>query len=336
MSRKLPLILIILILLLTACQTAAPAAPAADDAEWMEMVFMPGYKPQANLPFVGAYVAQEMGYFDEQHLKVTIEHSPGHGEHLQLLAAGKVQVTTQDAAVMLQRRVDPGLPLVSIALIGQHGQQAFAALADSGIETPADWAGHTVGFKGTPPPELYALMKAVGLEEDQIELINVGFDPRILSEGKIDIYPVYKSNEPWLLNSWGYDLTVWDPADYGAPTLGLAYVTSEATLAEQPEMLTRFLAATLKGIQYAADHPEEAAQIVLQYTGPEADAAHQQFMLESELADAGNEQGYGWQTAEQWQAMADMLTEFDVMEAADVSQAFTNEILEAAQERIAE
>ena len=333
MTRKLPLILIIFTLLLTACQTA-PAAPAADEADWMEMVFMPGYKPQANLPFVGAYVAQEMGYFDEQHLKVTIEHSPGHGEHLQLLAAGKVQVTTQDAAVMLQRRVDPGLPLVSIALIGQRGQQAFAALADSGMATPADWAGRTVGFKGTPPPELYALMKAVGLEEDQVELINVGFDPRILSEGKIDVYPVYKSNEPWLLNSWGYDLTVWDPAEYGVPTLGLAYVTSDEILAEQPEMLTRFLAATLKGIQYAAEHPEEAAQIVLQYTGPEADVAHQQYMLESELADAINEQGYGWQTAEQWQAMADMLMEFDVMKEADVSQAFTNEILEAAQERI--
>jgi ABC-type nitrate/sulfonate/bicarbonate transport system substrate-binding protein len=335
MTRKLPLMLIILTLLLAACQTA-PAAPTADGAEWMEMVFMPGYKPQANLPFVGAYVAQEMGYFDEQHLKVTIEHSPGHGEHLQLLAAGKVQVTTQDAAVMLQRRVDPGLPLVSIALIGQRGQQAFAALADSGIQTPADWAGRSVGFKGTPPPELFALMQAAGLSENDIDLINVGFDPRILSEGKIDIYPVYKSNEPWLLESWGHELVIWDPADYGAPTLGLAYVTSDQILAEQPEMLTRFLAATLKGIQYAADHPEEAAQIVLQYTGPEADAAHQQFMLESELADAINAQGYGWQTTEQWQAMADMLMEFDVMEATDVSRAFTNEILQSAQERLGE
>jgi ABC-type nitrate/sulfonate/bicarbonate transport system substrate-binding protein len=332
MTRKLPLIL--LTLLLTACQSVAPSEPAADEIDWMEMTFMPGYKPQANLPFVGAYVAQEMGYFDEQQLKVTIEHSPGRGEHLQLLAAGKVQVTTQDAAVMLRRRVDPGLPLVSIALIGQRGQQAFAALADSGIESPADWAGHSVGFKGTPPPELYALMKAVGLSEDDIDLINVGFDPRILSEGKIDVYPVYKSNEPWLLNSWGHELTVWDPTDYGAPTLGLAYVTSEAILTEQPEMLTRFLTATLKGIQYAADHPEEAAQIVLQYTGPEADAAHQQYMLGSELADAVSEQGYGWQTAEQWQAMADMLTEFDVIEEADVSQAFTIEILKTAQERI--
>ncbi|MCD4673505.1 MAG: ABC transporter substrate-binding protein [Anaerolineaceae bacterium] len=335
MTRKLPLILaLIATLILTACQTAPAETPTADGAEWMEMTFMPGYKPQANLPFVGAYVAQEKGYFEEQHLKVTIQHSPGRGEHLQLLAAGKVHVTTQDAGVMLQRRADPGLPLVSIALIGQRGQQAFAALAESGIQTPADWAGHTVGYKGTPPPDLFALMKAAGLESDQVELINVGFDPRILSEGKIDIYPLYKSNEPYLLQSWGYELVVWDAADYGVPTLGLTYVTSDEILAEQPELLTRFLAATIKGIQYAAEHPEETAQIVLQYAGPEADADHQQYMLESELADAVCEQGYGWQTMDQWQAMADMLTEFDVMEDVDVSQAFTTEILEAAQERM--
>jgi ABC-type nitrate/sulfonate/bicarbonate transport system substrate-binding protein len=335
MKRILPIILILAVLL-TACQAAAPAAPAADEAEWMEMTFMPGYKPQANLPFVGAYVAQEMGYFDEQHLKVTIEHSPGHGEHLQLLAAGKVQVTTQDAAVLLQRRADPGLPLVSIALIGQRGQQAFAALADSGITTPEDWAGHTVGYKGTPPPDLFALLQAAGLTENDVELVNVGFDPRILSEGKIDIYPLYKSNEPWLLNSWGYDLVLWDAADYGVPTLGLTYVTTDEMLSQNPELLTRFLAATLKGIQYAADHPAEAADIVLKYAGPEADVAHQQFMLESELADAVSEQGYGWQTAEQWQALANMLTEYDVLGDVDVSQAFTTDILEAARERIGE
>src|SRR5690606_29009265 len=122
------------------------------DADLEPLVFMAGFAPQANLPFVGAYVADELGYFSDAGLAVEIRHSAGGGEHLQLLAAGQVDVTTQDAAVLLQRRADPGLPLVSIGLIGQTGQQAFVALADSGIETPADWAGRTVGYKGTPPP----------------------------------------------------------------------------------------------------------------------------------------------------------------------------------------
>ncbi len=80
------------------------------------------------------------------------------GEHLQLLVAGKADITTQDAAVLLKRRIDPGLPLVSIGLIGQRGQQAFVALRESGIRTLDDWRGKQIGFKGTPPPELLALL----------------------------------------------------------------------------------------------------------------------------------------------------------------------------------
>ncbi len=157
--------------------------------------------------------------------------------------------------MLLQRRADPGLPLVSIALIGQRGQQAFAALASSGLVTPQDWEGRLVGYKGTPPPDLFALLAAAGADPARVELVNVGFDPRVLTEGQVDVYPVFKSNEPYLIQSWGYDLTLWDAADYGVPTLGLAYVTSEATLQAQPERLVRFLRAALRGIEYAQGQP---------------------------------------------------------------------------------
>lgn len=314
-------------------ETAVPAA-ASPTAEPMAMTFMAGYRPQANLPFVGAYVAQEKGFFAQEGLAVTIEHSPGRGEHLQLLTVGEVQVTTQDAAVLLKRRADPGLPLVSIALIGQRGQQAFAALASSDINSPQEWEGHTVGYKGTPPPDLFALLRVTGADPDKVNLVNVGFDPRVLTEGQVDVYPVFKSNEPYLIRQWGYDLKLWDAAEFGVPTLGLTYVTSDEVLQQQPQMLTRFLRAAIRGIEYAAEHPDEAVDIVLQYAGPETNADHMRYMLETELEDAHSQvtdqNGLGWQTEAQWQALADMLTEFEAVSPVDVNQMFTNEILEAA------
>ena len=295
------------------------------------MTFMAGYKPQANLPFVGVYVAQEKGFFSREGLDVTITHSSGKGEHLQLLTAGEVHVTTQDAAVLLKRRADPGLPLVSIALIGQRGQQAFAALASSGFQSPKDWEGHLVGFKGTPPPDLFALLSAVDADPALVELVNVGFDPRLLTEGQVDVYPVYKSNEPFLIRSWGYELILWDAADYGVPTLGLTYVTSDQILQENPDMLVRFLRAALDGIQYASEHIDEAVEMVLKYTGPETDPDHMRFMLEAELVDLYSEAtegvGIGWQTLEQWQALADLLTEIEAMPPVDVNLVFTNDLL---------
>lgn len=325
------LLLLWILIMITAC-TVAPQAAAPGEPE--KLTFMAGYKPQANLPFVGVYVAQQQGYFAEENLAVTIEHSPGQGEHLQLLTAGEVDVTTQDAAVLLQRRADPGLPLVSIALIGQRGQQAFAALAQSGLESPLDWEGHTVGYKGTPPPDVYALLAAVGADPQRVELVNVGFDPRVLTTGQVDVYPVYKSNEPYLIESWGYELILWDAADFGIPTLGLAYVTSEETLQKRPEALARFLRAALHGIAYAREHPEEAVQAVLAYAGPETDPEHMRFMLEAELQDAVSpitaSNGLGWQTQEQWQALAEMLETYDILDSVEASGAFTTRILELA------
>lgn len=315
-------------------ETAAPpesSAPAPTAAEPIALTFMAGYKPQANLPFVGAYVAKEKGFFDRNGLDVTIEHSPGRGEHVQLLMAGAVQVTTMDAATILQRRAEPGLPVVSIALIGQKGQQAFAALKDSGLSSPKDWEGKTVGYKGTPPPDLYALLAAAGADVNRINLVNVGFDPRVLSEKQVDVYPLFKSNEPYLLQKWGYELTVWDAAEYGVPTLGLAYVTSEAYLAEHREAIIRFLRAALQGIAYAQAHPDEAVEIVIKYAGPETDPAHMRYMLETELRDAQSENGFGWQSAGQWQALADMLTKYNALPAGlDVNAAFDTSAWEEA------
>lgn len=335
--KKFLLLFCVVALLISGCQSGITSPTEEENPpismEPMEMVFMAGYRPQANLPFVGAYVAREKGFFEEEGLKVDIQHSTGSGEHLQLVATGKVQVTTQDAAVLLERRADAGLPLVSIALIGQRGQQAFAALQSSGIETVEDWIGRTVGYKGTPPPDLFALLNAAGVDPDQVNLVNVGFDPRILSEGKVDVYPLYKSNEPDLLRSWGYELNLWDAADYGIPTLGLTYVTSEDTLENNPEMLQRFLRASLKGIEYAAAHEDEAVEIVCKYAGPEADPEHMRFMMETELKEVESDytsgHGIGWQTQEQWQALGDMLMKYDAMPKTDVSAAFTTKILEA-------
>lgn len=327
MNRLRLILLILLTLVLNGCRLVA--APAGD---LRPLTFMAGFKPQANLPFVGVYVAQEKGFFQNEGLAVTIEHSGGGGEHLQLLAAGKVQVTTQDAAVLLTRRAEPGLPLVSIALLGQKGQQAFVALTNSGMVMPADWAGRQVGYKGSPPPDLLAIMDAAGVDQSQVELINVGFDPRVLTEGLVDVYPVFKSNEPFLLRRWGYELTIWEAATYGVPALGLTYVATEELIAQDPDLLAGFVRAALAGIAYAQANPEEAVEIVLQYTGPQADADHMRFMLETELADAVSPvteaNSPGWQTREQWQALHDMLLRYNaIARPIDVEKAFTNQFL---------
>jgi ABC-type nitrate/sulfonate/bicarbonate transport system substrate-binding protein len=310
--------------------TGTADAPAEPDS----ITFMPGFKPQANLPFVGAYVADEKGYFADENLDVTIQHVTTPGDNFRFLAAGEVQITTADASALLEHRAsDPPIDLVSLALIGQRGQQGFAVLADSGIEAPADWVGKTAGYKGSQvTPDYLAILGAVGVDRDSVQEVRVGFEPQILTEGQVDIYPVFVSNEPDTLRRLGYETRVFEAADYGAPTLGLTYVATGDYVEEHPDIVKRFLRAVLKGIQYAEANEEEAIDIVLEFA-PEEDPDHQAYMLETELGMArsavSDASGIGWQTEEQWQQLHDYMVQYGALSGPldDINDAFTDEFL---------
>jgi len=332
----------LLVLLATLALTAAacsgdddkspPASPTAVPLE--HVTFMAGFKPQANLPFVGAYIAQEKGFFAAENLDVDIKHVTTPGDNFKFLATGEVQFSTADAASLLEKRAsDPPLDFVSIALIGQRGQQGFAVLADSGIASPADWAGKTAGYKGAQvTPDYLAILAAEGVDRSSVEEVKVGFEPQILTEGKVDIFPVFVSNEPDTLRRLGYETRVFEAADYGAPTLGLTYVTTGDLLRQKPDVVQRFLNAVLRGIRYADDNHAEAIDIVLKYA-PLEQREHQLYMLETELeaAKAGEAQasGIGRQTAEQWQKLYDFLTQYSALPGAiaDISAVFTDQFL---------
>ena len=294
-----------------------------------KLTFMAGFKPQANLPFVGAYVAQEKGFFRELNLDVDIKHAQS-GEHLQLLLAGEVQVATANAAQVIQRSSE-GLPIVSVALIGQKSEQGFAVGANSGINSVKDWAGKKFGYKGSVPVEFLAIARANGLNPDEVDQVKVSFDPRVLSEGQVDILAVFVSNEPGQLDRIGYPVKVFDPSEFGIPVLGLTYIASRDGIDKDPEAIQRFVTASLKGIAYAAEHPDEALDIVMKFA-PQENREQQKFMLTTELARAKTPvteaNGYGWQTHEQWQSLAAALLDFKIIEKpADVSKVFTARFL---------
>ena len=332
------LIAALLVALVAACGgdsgDDAPSAPQSSSAERKSITFMAGFKPQANLPFVGVYVAEEKGFFEELNLYVEIRHAQS-GEHLQLLLAGEIEVATANAAQVVQRKAE-GLPILSIALVGQKSEQGFAVGADSGIRSVADWAGKTFGYKGTVPVEFLAIAEANGLDPEAVQQVKVGFDPRVLSEGQVDILAVFVSNEPGQLERIGYPVTLFDPSDYNIPVLGLTYITSQEQVERDPEVLERFLRGALKGIEYASANPAEALDIVLKYA-PQEVREQQEFMLTTELQRAStpltNTYGYGWQTPEQWTALIGALKEFGLVTSdVEPSEVFTARFLEAIYE----
>ena len=325
-------VLLLCALLLVSCSSGSSddATPGATARAIKHVTFMAGFQAQANLPFVGAYVAQEKGFFREQALDVDIRHAQS-GEHLQLLVAGEVQFTTANGPQVVQRNAQ-GLPVVAIALIGQRSEQGYAVLAGSGISSIGDWAGKTFGYKGTVPAEFFAMARANGLDPARVKQVRVGFDPRILTEGQVDILAVFFSNEPDALDRLGFKTRVFDPNDYGVQSLGLTYVTTSDFIKKDPDAVERFLKCALRGIDYANEHRDEALDIVMKYA-PQQDREHQRFMMNTELdraqTDLTRKNGLGWQTREQWQANHDLLYENKVIDKPlpDVAAIYNDEFL---------
>ena len=279
------------------------------------VTFIAGFKPQADLPFVGVYVAQEKGYFKAQGLDVTIQHAVT-GEHVQLLATNRAQFSTGTGGDILKRVAQADVPLVSIAVIGQRDEQAFAVRADSPIRTLKDFEGRLVGYKSTPSADYLALLKIGGVDRSKVREVAVGFDPRVLATGQVDVYPVFAANEPDTLARQGVQVRLFDPTTYGIPSFGLTYMTNREMIQTKPDVVQRFLRAALRGIEDAIADRQGAIDIVMKYA-PGEDPAHQRFMLDTEidaaLSDRAKTTGIGTMTKEQWSALESFLAEYGAL-----------------------
>jgi ABC-type nitrate/sulfonate/bicarbonate transport system substrate-binding protein len=313
--------------LLVSCGANTPAEPSPTPIPVEKVTFIAGFKPQADLPFVAVYMAQAKGYFRDQSLEVEIQHATS-GEHVQLLATGRAQFSTGAAGDVMKRVASAGVRLVGIAQIGQRDEQSFAVRADSPIRTLKDWEGRLVGYKTTVSAAYLALMSVGGVDRTKVREVAVGFDPRVLADGRVDVYPVFTANEPDTLARLGIPVRLFEPTTYGLPGLGLTFMTNQEMIQSKPEIVTRFLRAALRGLADAIADRDAAIDVVMKYATGE-DRAHQRYMLDTEIEAAQNDltraNGIGAMDRSRYVALRDFLLQYSALaKSVDVDAVFTD------------
>jgi len=226
-----------------------------------------------------AWVAKEKGFFAEVGIEVDIRPGSGTTENLGLLASGRAQFSANDlSAVMIvlgngKYRDD----VRAVAAIQQRTLNSVTALAGTGIQTPRDLAGRTVGgVRGGAPWLLFpAYAKLAGVDPRTVKWVGVEAAqmPKLLAAGKVDGVGQFVVARPAVEKAAGGRAAVVLPySDVLTDLYGNALIASTKMLREDPDLVRRFVDALLKGLLYSIAHPDETGEILRKFV-PTADAA---------------------------------------------------------------
>jgi len=316
---------------LSACTAQPASTPEATAQPMTDITLMLDWVPNTN--HTGFYVAQANGYYQDAGLNVNIIE-PGEVYAEQAVVGGQVDFGVSFQEQVTLARAQNDTPLVSIAAIIQHNTSGFAARPGVTNDSPADWEGLTYGAFGSPfeEPTLQSLMECAGGDYSQLNIVDVGFaDPlALLDESRIDLAWIFEGWQGFQAAQQGIDLTTVPMSDYFdcipdyyTPIL----VASEETIANRPEVVRAFLGATAQGYQYAIDHPDEAATILLDAV-PELDEAtvraSQAWLSQQYAADAPQ---WGSQSLSVWQDYGNWMIDQGIIDHFDAESAFTAEFL---------
>ena len=273
MHRFLILPLTLALALVLSAQTAA----AQDET----IVFTPQWTAQAQ--FAGYYVAEAKGFYDEAGVKVRIEHPSATQPAMSRLRKNECQATTLQLCQAMEI-VDGGIPLVNILQTSMNNAMVIVSARG---KDPLTQKGARVGIWSVGFGQLAICMSI----QDQLDYEWVRFaqNTNLFVAGALDATLAMSYNEYYQLVQAGIEMNdenVYRFCDHGYNVQedGI-YMTREYYL-KHMEQAQRFARASRKGWEWAAEHPEEALQIVMDYVDREHIATNvvmQRLMLKEVL-----------------------------------------------------
>ena len=227
----------------------------------------------------GYFTAKEKGFYRDAGLDVTIARGFGSGDTIKRVAAGSAFVGLADTGAIIAARANDDIPVRIVAMIYDRATLGLIYLTQSGIKAPQDLEGRAIGrsASGASVNMFPAFLKVNGVDRSKIREVVVdgaSFLPLLMAghvdavlEQSINIGKFHR-----VAAQQGKTAVGMLYSDFGLEAYGNTIFVRATTLQEKPDVVRRFVEASLKGTAYAFDHPDEAIAI-LRKSHPEVDAA---------------------------------------------------------------
>jgi NitT/TauT family transport system substrate-binding protein len=279
----------------------------------------------------GNYAALKKGFYKDEGIDVTVEPGGPKISSTQIVASGKAQFGYSQAEDILIAR-DKGIPLVVIGAIFQKSPYVFISHEESGVKDFSDLNGKNIY---TAPGVGYweYIKKKYKLDEAK-ELSYTGQlntfidDPQAVTQG-------YITSEPFALDQQGVKNSTLLIHDSGFQPYGNVIFTTEKMIKENPELVQKFINATVKGWEYYKDHSDEINPF-LKEKNPDLDEEAMKYGAEAQkdLIFGGDAEtnGFGYMSEERWKTLQDQLLDLDIIKKdEDISKVYTTEFLQEKQ-----
>ncbi|GEM_PF-2178144 len=285
--------------------------------------------PQAS--WIGIYVAQEQGYYADAGIDLDIQYLGGSTLAVQAVGSGTADIGIAAPDALLAG-AEQDLPLVAVA---NHIQQDATGVIVNGPATGfADLAGATIATaQGTAESGLFqSALQQAGIADDvTVNYVESSAKCTLMISGQADACTGFSYAQLVQAELAGVDATFLPFSTDDAPLPGAAIFTTQDEVADDADVIQRFLEATYQGYR-DADTDRDAAIALMQRTADTADpeqiAEATDRVLDLTHSDVTQEHGWGWSSEDVWQNLVDELTAGGVLTSpVDPAGLLTNDLL---------
>ena len=216
--------------------------------------------------FAGYYAAKEKGYYREAGLDVKLVEAEQKADVVKSVVTGNTQYGVGTSSLLLA--YSAGQPVVVLAVIFQHSPMVLVTEKLHPLQSLHDLDGKKVMIE-KQADELLAYLKQEGVAPEKLEVIPGSINPRELIKKKADAISASSIKELFDLDHTRFSYQVYTPRSAGIDFYGDNLFTTETELKAHPQRVEAFRHASLRGWNYAMDHPEEIANLIFTHYSKE-------------------------------------------------------------------
>ncbi len=281
-------------------------------------------------------LGKDKGYFRDAGIDLDIRSGNGSGSAHRLVANGDSQFSYGSCASMVNLAAK-GAPLISVAVIDAMGTEAVIVRPDAGVSKLGDLKGKSILTTANAGVNTFfpLVLKNGGLTEGDVKITNVP-DGALVSSylqgagGSVGILGGLDDKPAEIKANGGAQPVTFPYSDFGVNQVGYCIVTNTETLKNNPDLVKRFVEATLKSYKEAEANPDAAitamADIVGGTMAEDQGKAQARAVLDVTLgvlySKANTDKKLGLHVASDWDDMLNLMKKYNDLQTDKPATAF--------------